>query len=313
VILFFLLPLVFALFFGRVFCAAVCPLGAIQDVMVRKPLKVSGVLAGLLGFLPVVLLGLSVLLTAVGAGFMICKYDPFVGFYRMGGAVSMLVSGGVLLVLGMFVARPYCRYLCPYGVLLGWMSKLAGRHARITPDQCIDCRLCEKACPFESIRPSTVEKLPEKPAVIRKRMVWAIASLFLLVGVGILFGMAMYQPLARVHPLIRLAERVALEERGVVKGYTVESEAFRGAGQSLEDLRAQAVVLQGRFRSGGMMVGAFLGLVLGLRAIAMSRVELRKEYSIDQGTCFSCGRCFEYCPVGRRMGEEEGSGFGVPV
>jgi ferredoxin len=301
--------LVFALFFGRVFCAAVCPLGAIQDVMVRNPVRVSGMVAGLLGFLPVVLLALSVLLAAAGAGFMICKHDPFVGFYRMGGPVTMVVSGGVLLVLGMFVARPYCRFLCPYGVLLGWMSWLAGRHVRITPDECINCRLCERACPFESIRPSTLEKLPEPTAVIRKRMAWVVASLPLLVGAGILFGIAIYPPLARVHPVVRLAERVALEELGLVKGYTLESEAFRGAGQSLESLSGQAADLQGRFRTGGMLMGAFLGLVLGLRLVAMSRVEMRKEYSIDQGTCFSCGRCFEYCPVGRRMGEEEGSGF----
>ena len=37
VILFFALPLLFTLFFGRTFCAAVCPLGAIQDVVVLKP------------------------------------------------------------------------------------------------------------------------------------------------------------------------------------------------------------------------------------------------------------------------------------
>jgi NosR/NirI family nitrous oxide reductase transcriptional regulator len=303
VILFFLLPLVFALFFGRVFCAAVCPLGAIQDVMVRKPVRVSGAVAGLLGFLPVVLLAVSVLLTVAGAGFMICKHDPFVGFYRMGGPVTMVVSGGVLLVLGMFVARPYCRFLCPYGVLLGWMSRLAGRHARITPDKCINCRLCERACPFESIRPSTAEKLPEKPVVTRKRMAWGIVSLPLLLVVGTFLGLAVYRPLARMHPVVRLAERVALEERGGVKGYTLESEAFRGAGQSLEELRAQAVGLRGWFRIGGMLAGAFLGLVLGLRVIAMSRVELRNEYTIAQSTCFSCGRCFEYCPVDKAWRE----------
>src|SRR5674476_594688 len=37
-LLFFLLPLIFALFFGRVFCAGACPLGAIQDIFILKPI-----------------------------------------------------------------------------------------------------------------------------------------------------------------------------------------------------------------------------------------------------------------------------------
>ena len=41
VIAFFVLPLLFSLLFGRVFCAAVCPLGALQDMMVLKPVKVQ--------------------------------------------------------------------------------------------------------------------------------------------------------------------------------------------------------------------------------------------------------------------------------
>ena len=40
VLVFGFMPLVFALFFGRVFCAAVCPHGALQDLMLLKPVKV---------------------------------------------------------------------------------------------------------------------------------------------------------------------------------------------------------------------------------------------------------------------------------
>ena len=39
VLVFFLLPLIFALFFGRVFCSSVCALGAIQDLVVIKPIQ----------------------------------------------------------------------------------------------------------------------------------------------------------------------------------------------------------------------------------------------------------------------------------
>ena len=38
---FFLIPLIFALFFGRTFCAGVCPLGAIQDIFAWKPIQLN--------------------------------------------------------------------------------------------------------------------------------------------------------------------------------------------------------------------------------------------------------------------------------
>ena len=51
----------------------------------------------------------------------------------------------------MFVGRPYCRYLCPYGGLLDWCSRLAGRGVSITPDKELDCGLCSEACPYGAI------------------------------------------------------------------------------------------------------------------------------------------------------------------
>ena len=42
VVFFFALPLVFTLFFGRTFCAAVCPLGAIQELVAVRSVRVPG-------------------------------------------------------------------------------------------------------------------------------------------------------------------------------------------------------------------------------------------------------------------------------
>jgi len=74
VVAFFVLPLIFALFFGRTFCAAVCPLGAMQDAVVVKHINVPNWLAEVLGLFPYIYLGLAVLFTANGAGFIICQY-----------------------------------------------------------------------------------------------------------------------------------------------------------------------------------------------------------------------------------------------
>ncbi len=156
-VLFFALPLVFALLFGRVFCAGVCPLGAIQDLVLIRPVRVPTWLQKALGVLPLVYLGAAVLFAALDTMFIVCRYDPFVSFFRLGGGFGILVAGGVILLLSVFVGRPYCRFACPYRVLLGLCSRVAWRHATITPDDCINCSLCEAECPFGAIRRPTPE------------------------------------------------------------------------------------------------------------------------------------------------------------
>jgi len=154
VIAFFFLPLVVALLFGRAFCGGVCPLGGIQDLVLLKPLQVPRRLDRVLSWLKYGYLVLAVWYAArpaAGRDFIICRFDPFVGFFRRTGPAEMLIAGGVLLVLGMFVGRAYCRYLCPYGGLLAILSRFSWRGVRITPDNELDCGLCTEACPFGAI------------------------------------------------------------------------------------------------------------------------------------------------------------------
>jgi NAD-dependent dihydropyrimidine dehydrogenase PreA subunit len=150
----FFLPLVVAVFFGRAFCGGVCPLGAIQEVVLLKPVQVPRRLDGALGLLKYVYLGLAIALAIrpeIARDFVICRFDPFIGFFRRDGFAHMMALGGGFLVLGMFVGRPYCRYLCPYGVLLSWCTRVSRRGVTITPDKELDCGLCAKACPYGAI------------------------------------------------------------------------------------------------------------------------------------------------------------------
>jgi len=154
VIALFVLPLVAALFFGRVFCAGVCPLGAIQELMVLKPVEVPRRLDKALGWLKWVYLGTALyyaVLPAIERDFVICRFDPFVGLFRFTGAAWLLMVGGAFLVVGIFVGRPYCRWLCPYGALLSAFSRYAWRPFSITPSRELDCGLCQSACPYGAI------------------------------------------------------------------------------------------------------------------------------------------------------------------
>lgn len=150
----FFLPLAMALFYGRAFCGGVCALGAIQELVLVKPVQVPRRLDRALGLLKYVYLGLALFFVVRPTGahdFVICRFDPFVGFFRRTGAPHMLLTGGAFLLAGMFIGRPYCRYLCPYGGLLAWCTRLARRGVTITPNKELDCGLCTDACPYGAI------------------------------------------------------------------------------------------------------------------------------------------------------------------
>lgn len=154
VIAFFFLPLGATLLFGRVFCGGACALGAIQDVVVLRPVQLPLWVDRWLGKFRYVYLAAAVWFAvqpAPARDFIICRFDPFIGVFRLSGTPWVIGVGVGLLALGTFIGRPYCRFLCPYGGLLAVVSRFAWRAVSITPDREIDCRLCSTACPFGAI------------------------------------------------------------------------------------------------------------------------------------------------------------------
>ncbi len=301
VLLFFLLPLVFALFYGRTFCAAACPLGAIQDLLIIKPVNVSSWVRKTLSFLPHVYLGLAVLFAATGTDFIICRYDPFVGIFRMDAPYTMVVLGIAFLLIGMFFARPYCRVFCPYGVLLGWMSRFSWKHLTITPSECIQCRLCEDSCPFDAIDPPTGEKVRTEKTVRQSLQRYILYGL--LVPVWILVGgFAMSKAhvfLSKANPDVYLAELLISHPELKADEDNLDIQAFLESGKSMDQLVEEAAVIRGKFKTGSWFLGGYLGLVIGIMIMNQFILRKRKDYEPNRANCFSCGRCMDYCPVGK--------------
>ena len=293
--LFFALPLIFALLFGRVFCSVVCPLGALQELFIIKPLRIPKFLDAILRIVPLIVLSLGVVCVVNGAGFIICRTDPFVGLFRQSAALPMLLTGMGVLLVGTVVARPYCRYFCPYGVLLELCSHISWKRVELTPNECVNCRLCVGMCPVDAIEvphPALSDKVRGRQF---RQFVYLLVFLPLIIlagaGVGYLSGAGV----AQLHPGVILVEkwhRVDEQDQDLFPAI----EAFIRSGGTVEQAEIQAAVIIKSFRKGCMWSGVFTGIVLGLRLLGLSKLQGLKVHQTNRAKCVACGRCFSACP-----------------
>jgi len=315
---FFLAPLVVALFAGRTFCAAVCPHGALQDLALLKPIKVPGWLEHGLSVLPFIYLGIGAALAATGSTFLICRYDPFVPLFRRSGSLTMLALGLGFVALAVFVGRPYCRFLCPYGALLRLAGSLSKWRVRITPDACTQCRLCEDSCPYGAIRKPAVYS-PDASTLgeDRRRLGRYVVLLPALVLVCAWLGSQLSAPASRLHPTVNLAEKLALTKlqpgtptaRPSSSVPTPESLALGRAEDNPKELLESALAIRRRFNTAGWVFGGWVGLVIGVKLISLSMRSARTDYEPDRGACLACARCFLSCPNEHvRLGRLTGAG-----
>jgi polyferredoxin len=296
-LLFFIIPLLFALAYGRVFCAGVCPLGAVQELTGLKPVRLPEGIERLLATIPFIYLALAVVFSATNSRFIICRYDPFVGFFRLNAPYTMVIFGVLLLIAGIFLNRPYCRYLCPYGVLLNLFSRFAVRHVSITPAECTNCRLCEDSCPYGAIIPSNEFQKKEPAGTSRKRFLtyMVLIPFFALGGAYVTYSLS--SPLAGINNNVRLAREIRAENDKNIPAISQAAKTFKESGQTEEQLFITELNIVERFKKASPWAGLFLGLSLGIGLVSLTMRTERTEYKPHQGKCLSCGRCFAFCPV----------------
>ena len=302
-LLFFIIPLLFALAYGRVFCAGVCPLGAIQELTGFKPLKLNKTVEVILASVPFIYLAVAILLASTNSQFIVCRYDPFVGIFRLNASYTMIIFGALLLLAGIFVNRPYCRFLCPYGVLLNVFSRFAGKHLTITPAECTNCRLCENVCPYNAIIPSDVDQKREEPEKSRKQFItyFILIPLFAVTGAVVLYNVA--PALAGINSNVRLAKEIRQEKKSGIESLAKDVIAFQESGKTETDLFKQEEAIIKQFQKAAPWAGIFLGISLGFGMVSLTVRRKRTGYKPDQGKCYSCGACFKYCPVKIKVNE----------
>jgi polyferredoxin len=152
-----------AFLFRKAFCSWLCPVGTLSEYLWKLGRKIfrrnflpprwidislRGLKYLLLGFF---VWAVSSMSAKAIAAFMQSPYGivadvKMLNFFRFIGETGLIVLG-VLVLLSLLIQNFWCRYLCPYGALLGLASVFSPLRIRRNPETCIDCAKCAKACP----------------------------------------------------------------------------------------------------------------------------------------------------------------------
>jgi len=173
-----LMSLVFILsiLFGPVFCGWVCPLGTFQEWVGKIGRKIFGKkynhfiplkLDKAMRYLRYGVLIMVVFVTARSGNLLFENIDPYKALFTFWSeevAVPALIVLALVIVSSLFIERPWCKYACPYGALLGLTNKIRIFKIKRTPSTCINCKKCDYSCPM-NIDISQKEKINDHQCI----------------------------------------------------------------------------------------------------------------------------------------------------
>lgn len=174
----FLAILVMAFLFRKGFCGYICPVGFLSNLLERAGRKIglgvvppkmvdlpmTGVKYAGLGFFCYSAL-FAMDLRSVQA-FLTAPYNmvadaKMLAFFTEPSALSLTVVCA-LAAFSFAVRNAWCRYLCPYGALLGLVSWFSPTAVNRDSDACIDCGQCTRGCPAGiEVEKKSVVRTPE--------------------------------------------------------------------------------------------------------------------------------------------------------
>lgn len=175
----FLSVLLMSLMAKKSFCSWLCPVGTISEAAGKLGKRLFGRNSAVWRPLDLILRGLKYLLllffvkliladmpAPALAAFLDAPYwavsDVKMLYFITRISVTALSVLAVLTGLSFLYMNFWCRYLCPYGALLGLMSMLSPWKIRRDPAGCTGCRGCTSACPAAlAVHSSEVIHSPE--------------------------------------------------------------------------------------------------------------------------------------------------------
>jgi len=154
-----LVVLTSTLLFGAVFCGWFCPFGTFQEFIGklgkrlfpklynRVPRRADHVLR----YVRYAVLVFIVVMTARVGKLVFETFDPYAALMNvLTGEVPTLalIALGIVAVASLFIERPFCRYFCPFGAVLGLVGMVSLFRPRRNVSTCIGCKRCDRSCPM---------------------------------------------------------------------------------------------------------------------------------------------------------------------
>jgi ferredoxin len=149
---------------AKSFCSQICPVGLLSELLGRLGIKLTGRTLTPPKWLDIPLRGVKFLLLGFFVWaiwfamdprgvetFLESPYAKIVDakmwlFFAPPSRLTIAVLG-VLVVGSIFVRDLWCRYLCPYGALVGVLGRIAPLKVTRDPELCTDCESCSAVCP----------------------------------------------------------------------------------------------------------------------------------------------------------------------
>jgi len=148
-----LIPLTY--FFGKVWCGWLCHLGALQEFLFagsKFKLLSSRKSQTILRRIRLVVLIGFLIQSAITMSYIWGHYDPFKVAYNLSAQNSV---GFILLIIllgsSLLIYRPFCRAICPVGLILGWVALIPGAKRVSKKETCINCKSCSNSCKTNAI------------------------------------------------------------------------------------------------------------------------------------------------------------------
>ena len=155
--------LTISFFFRKAFCGWICPVGFVSNLVerlgrsfrlsisvrpwVRLILMVPKYL--LMAFFIYVIfikMDLRAIESFINSPYNISVDAKMLLFFMAPSSATLWVISGIIVV-SLFIVNFWCRYLCPYGALLGLFAMVGPLRIVRDEEECIGCKRCRKVCP----------------------------------------------------------------------------------------------------------------------------------------------------------------------
>jgi len=149
--------IILAIVGNKMICGWACPFGALQELIYSIPIlrkikkrRLPFVFTNTIRTCFFITMFLF-LFGVIGGrrGFVIYHYlNPFNLFNLDFEAFSILLTIIIVLLVSFIAYRPFCQFICPFG-LISWIAeRFSIFRVRIDKEKCVQCGACIKACPL---------------------------------------------------------------------------------------------------------------------------------------------------------------------